>query len=55
MTNRKKKVNTNKNISVPMKKYRKLCPQNSEDSKITWVMIAKTMGLQPYSGVSVKK
>lgn len=45
MIDRRKRVNTNRKISVPMKKYRKLCPQNSEEIKITWVMIVETMGL----------
>lgn len=31
------------NISVPMRKYRKLYHQNSEESQVTWVMIIKKM------------
>lgn len=37
-----------KKISVSLKRYRKLCCQNSEESKTTWVTIDKKMGLQPH-------
>lgn len=42
-------------ISVPIKKYRKLCYQNSEEGKITWAMIVKKMGLGPHFGVNLHK